>query len=52
VNRRDILNGTVGLHTVLQNGTSIRVGGVFPLRQSDDNRLFDAEVQAAVNVPF
>ena len=51
-NRQDILNGTVGLHTILQNGTSLRIGGVFPLRQSDDNRLFDAEVQAAINVPF
>lgn len=51
-NRLDILNGTVGLHTVLRNGTSFRVGGVFPLHQRDDKRLFDAEVQAAVNVPF
>ena len=48
----DILNGTVGLHTVLQNGTTIRVGGVFPLQKGEDNRLFDAEVQAAINVPF
>lgn len=51
-NQLDIVNGTVGLHTVLQNGTTIRVGGVFPLQQGDDNRLFDAEVQAAINVPF
>jgi hypothetical protein len=51
-NQFDILNGTVGVHTVLQNGTTIRVGGVFPLQDGDDNRLFDAEVQAAVNVPF
>lgn len=46
----DILNGTVGLHTVLKNGTTVRVAGVFPL--SESNRLFDAEVQAAINVPF
>lgn len=52
LNQLDILNGTVGLHTVLQNGTTIRVGGVFPLQNGEDNRLFDAEVQAAVNVPF
>ncbi len=51
-NRQDILNGSVGLHTVLQSGTSIRVGGVFPLSKQDDKRLFDAEVQASVNIPF
>ena len=51
-NRFDLLNGTVGLHTVLQNGTSLRVGGVFPLYQRDDKRLFDAEVQAFVNIPY
>lgn len=51
-NQFDILNGTVALHTQLQSGTTIRVGGVFPLRQGNGNRLFDSEVQASVNIPF
>lgn len=51
-NQLDILNGTVGLHTLLQNGTTIRVGGVFPLQNGEDNQLFDSEVQASVNIPF
>lgn len=51
-NQIDILNGTVGLHTQLRNGTTVRVGGVFPLLNGEENRLFDSEVQASVNIPF
>ena len=50
-NHLDVLNGSVGLHSVLSNGTTLRVGGTFPLRRGD-NRLFDSEVQAQLNVPF
>lgn len=50
-NRMDVLNLTAGLHGEFANGASARIGGVVPLR-SDDNRFFDAEIQASVNIEF
>ncbi len=50
-NRQDVLNLTIGLHSQLNNGASVRVGGVFPLRE-DDDRFFDAEFQVQINMPL
>ena len=50
-NRLDVLNLTLGLHTVLNNGTQLRFGTVTPLTD-DDDRYFDFEVQAQVNIPL
>ena len=44
-NRVDVVNVTAAVHAELDQYTSLRVGGVFPLRGSD-NRFFDAEVAA------
>jgi hypothetical protein len=46
-NRMDIVNVTVGLHTLLSNGLEMRVGTAFPFDSRDD-RLFDAEVMASL----
>ena len=46
-NRIDVSNVTVGLHAEIGR-TTIRVGGVFPLRDAPD-RDFDAEFQIYVN---
>ena len=42
-NRLDVVNLTAALHAELAQYTSLRFGGVFPLRDPD-NRFFDAEV--------
>jgi len=47
-NRFDALNATGGLHIELNSATALRVAAVLPLRQSRDNRFFDAEVQASL----
>ncbi len=39
----DVVNFTAGLHFELYHDTSVRVGGVFPLRDAQ-NRFFDAEL--------
>ena len=48
LNRFDLAHLTVGLHTVLHENTTVRVGGVFPLNNEPD-RAFDAEVQVSLN---
>ena len=50
-NRLDIVNLTLGLHTELANGTQIRFGTVAPITEGDD-RFFDVEFQAQLNVPI
>jgi len=50
-NRFDLVDLTVGLDAEVWDKTSVRVGGVFPLR-SWDNRTFDAELQVQVNRRF
>lgn len=50
LNRMDVSNVTVGLHTELGK-TTVRVGGVFPISENPD-RLYDAEVQVSVNRRF
>ncbi len=47
----DALNLTLGIHTVLVNGASVRVGGVIPIEKQDDVD-FDSEIQCQVTVPF
>jgi hypothetical protein len=42
-NRMDVVNLTAAIHAELAQYTSLRVGGVFPLKDPDD-RFFDAEV--------
>lgn len=42
-NRMDVVNLTAAIHAELARYTSLRVGGVFPLKDPDD-RFFDAEV--------
>jgi hypothetical protein len=42
-NRLDVVNLTAALHAELAQYTSLRVGGVVPLRDPD-NRFFDAEI--------
>lgn len=49
-NRLDIVDFTVGLHTVWDDKTEIRVGASFPFRHQD--RTFDSEIQAFVNRRF
>lgn len=44
-NRLDVVNFTAALHAQLDPCTSLRVGGVVPLRLAD-NRFFDAEIAA------
>jgi hypothetical protein len=44
-NRVDVVNLTAAVHAELGPCTSLRVGGVFPLR-GGDNRFFDAEIAA------
>jgi hypothetical protein len=51
INRMDVSNLTVGLHSELAHRTMVRVGGVFPV-SSGDNRWFDAEVQVQVERRF
>ncbi len=50
-NRLDVLNLTLGLQTVLNNGAQLRFGTVTPITDGDD-RFFDFEVQAQINVPL
>ena len=47
----DALNLTLGLHTVLVNGATVRVGGVIPI-EKQDNVDFDSEIQCQVSIPF
>jgi hypothetical protein len=44
-NRFDVVNLTTGLHAELARDTTLRLGGVLPLRDGD-NRFFDFEVIA------
>jgi hypothetical protein len=44
----DLLHLTAGLHSEIQNNTTLRVGAVVPLRAEPD-RFFDAEVQVSLN---
>ena len=50
-NRIDVLNCTFGLDTALSCGTHLRFGTVVPITDGDD-RFFDIEFQAQLNVPF
>ncbi|WP_166823424.1 hypothetical protein [Thalassoroseus pseudoceratinae] len=47
----DALNFTLGMHTVLANGATVRIGGVIPIERQD-NVDFDSEIQCQVSVPF
>lgn len=46
-----VVNLTLGLHTQLNNGAQVRFGTVTPLTDSQ-NRFFDFEVQAQLNIPL
>lgn len=50
MNRVDMVDFTIGLHAEVGQ-TTVRVGGVFPVN-TDEERLFDAEVQVQVNRYF
>ncbi len=50
-NRLDVVNLTLGLQTELSSGTTIRLGTVAPITDGDD-RFFDVEFQAQLNVPL
>ena len=50
-NRLDVVNLTLGLQTALSSGTTIRLGTVVPITDGDD-RFFDVEFQAQLNVPL
>ncbi|NOZ40861.1 MAG: hypothetical protein GXP24_11630 [Planctomycetes bacterium] len=50
-NRLDVVNITLGLHTELNNGTQLRLGTVAPIT-NDDDRFFDFEFQAQLNIPL
>ena len=50
-NRLDIFNLTLGFQTNLAGGAIVRIGGVVPITQ-DDDRFFDAEVQAQLILPL
>ncbi len=50
-NRLDVVNLTFGLHTEFSSGTQLRFGTVAPIT-SDDDRFFDFEFQAQLNVPL
>lgn len=49
--RFNMLNVTSGVHVQINELTSFRVAGVFPIRRGAD-RQFDAEVQATLNRQF
>ena len=51
-NRFDVLNLTAGLNFLLGELSNLRVAGVFPLGDSQDERFFDAEVQVQFNQRF
>ncbi len=50
-NRLDVVNLTLGLHTEFNNGTQFRMGTVAPIT-NDDDRFFDFEFQAQLNIPL
>jgi hypothetical protein len=50
-NRFDVLNGTIGVQVLMFDLSSLRVAGVFPLRD-EDQRFFDSEVQVQFNRRF
>jgi hypothetical protein len=50
-NRFDVLNGTIGVQMLMFELSSLRVAGVFPLRD-EDQRFFDSEVQVQFNRRF
>jgi len=50
-NRIDVVNLTLGVHSVLDNGTQLRLGTVSPITDGDD-RFFDFEFQAQLNIPL
>ena len=47
-NRIDVVNLTMGLHSEWNHHTAVRFATVVPLRQSRENRFFDAEFQGTV----
>ena len=47
-NRFDAVNLTMGLHTEWEGDTALRLAAVVPLRDSGENRFFDAEFQVAL----
>jgi hypothetical protein len=49
--RFNVLNLTAGLHAELGSCSSLRVAGVFPVRDEPD-RFFDAEIQVSFNRRF
>jgi len=50
-NRFDVLNGTIGVQMLMFEVSSLRIAGVFPLRD-EDQRFFDSEVQVQFNRRF
>jgi hypothetical protein len=50
-NRFDVLNGTIGVQMLMFEVSSLRVAGVFPLRE-EDQRFFDSEIQVQFNRRF
>lgn len=51
-NRVDVMNLTAGLHFELRNGMNLRAAMVTPLRESEDNRCFDSELNVQANWYF
>ncbi|MCH7988792.1 MAG: hypothetical protein IID46_06515, partial [Planctomycetes bacterium] len=47
INRFDVVNLTVGMHAQINRMTDVRIGGVIPLRNSQ-NRFFDSELMVSV----
>lgn len=51
-NRFDVVNATIALQALLFDASSLRVGGVFPIGQDQDQRFFDGELQVQFNRRF
>lgn len=47
INRFDVVNLTLGMHAQINRMTDVRIGGVIPLRNSQ-NRFFDSELMVSV----
>lgn len=47
LNRFDVINMTLGMHAQINQMTDVRLGGVVPLRNSQ-NRFFDSELMVSV----
>lgn len=52
LNRFDVLNASVGLNFNLGYASNLRVAGVAPLGDRQDQRFFDAEVQVQFNYRY